>query len=94
MKDYNRKFGKLDADEKLIYAPTPLVIEGKNVWTNNPEIHFEQGYSLIETSDSPTVNGFYYTEYYEVENNVLCQKWEEHEEPDVPEEQIEEQTNE
>lgn len=76
----NKSFGKLE-NGALYYAPLPLVINGENIWTNVEKIYNEQGYYAIEWTQAPTKEGYYYTYYWEMENNKIAQRWEEHEEP-------------
>lgn len=93
MAKYNRNFGKLGESGNLEYALIPLVIEGENVWTNIPEKYIECGYFPIKKTEQPgNKEGYYYTFYYALEDNVIAQKWEEHEIPD--EEIVEVATNE
>ena len=66
---YNFKFAKINESGALEYAPLPLVINGENVWTNIEGTYNEQGYYLIERTDTPIKEGYYYTDYWELENN-------------------------
>lgn len=86
----NYRFAKLNESGGLEYAPLPLVINGENVWTNIEGTYNEQGYNLIERTDTPIKEGYYYTDYWELENNKIVQRWEEHENP-IPEPTEEEQ---
>ena len=76
----NKSFGKLE-NGALYYAPLPLVINGENIWTNVEKVYNEQGYYVIERTQAPTKEGYYYTYYWEMGNNKIVQHWEEHEEP-------------
>ena len=87
---YNYKFAKIKEDGGLEYAPLPLVINGENVWTNIEGTYNEQGYYLIERTDTPIKEGYYYTDYWELSENKIVQRWEEHENP-IPEPTEEEQ---
>ena len=73
----NRKFAKLKEDGALDYAPIPLPING-NTWTNSKEIHLECGYYPVQHTDRPIKEGYTYKSYWEVVDNILTQKWEEH----------------
>lgn len=84
MARYNRNYGKLDENKKLTYAPIPLVIDGKNVWTNIGEKYIDEGFYPIERTSEPVKEGFYYTPSYEILNDKIIQNWDEHE--DIPEE--------
>lgn len=84
---FNRNFAKLE-NGVLTYAPVPLVIDGENVWTNDETIYLEQGYYKVVRTEVPVNEGFYYTEYWEIEGDEIVQKWEEHvvePEPEEPE---------
>lgn len=77
---YNYKFAKLNGSGGLEFAPLPLIIDGLNVWTNVEAKYNSLGYYEVICTDTPQKEGYYYTFYYEIENNKLVQKWEEHEE--------------
>lgn len=84
---YNYKFAKLDESGALEYAPVPLVIDGKNVWTNEEAKYNLLGFYKIVYTETPEKEGYYYTSFYELEENKLVEKWEEHEiqpEPENP----------
>ena len=76
---YNRNFGRPDENGNIEYAPIPLVIGEKNIWTNVPDTHHILGYYLVESTDAPSNEGFYYTPYWVLEEDKCVQKWEEHE---------------
>ena len=73
----NKKFGVVNSDGSITYAPIPLPIDG-NTWTNNTEIHEECGYYPVQKTEQPIKEEFYYTPYWVVENEKCVQKWEEH----------------
>lgn len=81
---YNYKFAKPNESGALEYAPVPLVIDGKNVWTNEEAKYNSLGYYEIVRTEMPEKEGYYYTAYWTLEENKLIEKWEEHENP-VPE---------
>lgn len=83
MAEYNYNFGKLDENGNIEFAPLPLPVNG-NTWTNDPEIYFSCGFFPIQNTEPPVKEGFYYTSFYVLENDVIVQKWEEHEEPEEP----------
>ncbi len=87
---YNYKYAKLDESGALEYAPHPLVIDDVKVWTNIESAFNELGFYKIEKTEAPIKEGFYYTDYWELSDNKIIQKWEEHEEPE-PEPTEEEQ---
>ena len=78
--EYNYKFGRLDESGALEYAPNPFVIDGVNVWTNIEEKHNSLGYyKLVHTEAPEEKEGYYYTPFWELSENKLVQRWEEHE---------------
>ena len=87
---YNYKFAKIKEDGGLEYAPLPLVINGENVWTNIEAEYNALGFYEIKRTEMPEKEGFYYTDYWELENNKIVQRWQEHENP-IPEPTEEEQ---
>lgn len=84
MAKYNMNFGKITGDYGVEYAPSPLVIDGENVWTNIPETYFAQGYYPVIKTEMPEKEGYHYISYWEQENGSVVQKWEEHEIPPEP----------
>ena len=78
---YNYKYAKIKEDGGLEYAPLPLVINGKNVWTNIEAEYNALGFYEIKRTEMPEKEGFYYTDFWELENNKIVQRWEEHENP-------------
>ena len=87
---YNYKYAKIKEDGALEYAPLPLVINGKNVWTNIEAEYNKLGFYEIKRTEMPEKEGFYYTDYWELAENKIVQRWEEHEAP-IPEPTEEEQ---
>lgn len=87
---YNYKFAKIKEDGGLEYAPLPLVINGENVWTNIEGEYNKLGFYEIKRTEMPEKEGFYYTDYWELSENKIVQRWEEHENP-IPEPTEEEQ---
>lgn len=86
------KFAKTEDGVNLEYAPIPLFIDGVNVWTNEEAKYNSLGYYEIVRTESPTKEGYYYSSFYELEENKLVEKWEEHEIPvyELTEEEYEE----
>ena len=87
---YNFKFAKLDESGGLEYAPLPLVINGENVWTNIEAEYNALGFYEIKRTEMPEKEGYYYTDFWELAENKIVQRWEEHEAP-IPEPTEEEQ---
>lgn len=87
---YNYKYAKIKEDGALEYAPVPLVINGENVWTNIEGEYNTLGFYEIKRTEMPEKEGFYYTDYWELAENKIVQRWEEHENP-IPEPTEEEQ---
>ena len=86
----NYKFAKLNESGGLEYAPLPLVIDGVNVWTNIEAEYNKLGFYEITKTEMPEKEGYYYTVFWELENNKIVQRWQEHENP-IPEPTEEEQ---
>lgn len=87
---YNYKYAKIKEDGALEYAPLPLVIDGKNVWTNIEAEYNALGFYEITRTEMPEKEGFYYTDFWELAENKIVQRWQEHENP-IPEPTEEEQ---
>lgn len=80
----NRNFAKTEDGLSLEFAPREFDYNGiRYNATNSEEIYNDLGYFKIEHTDMPSKEGYYYTAYYEVIENKLVEKWEEHEEPTV-----------
>jgi hypothetical protein len=78
----NRNFAKSIDGISLEFAPSEFDYEGVHYnATNSEEIYNAMGYFRLERTEAPSKDGFYFTPFYELENNVLLQKWEEHENP-------------
>ncbi len=82
METYNRSFGKLNEHGNLEYAPSPLVVDGENIWTNIPETYLAQGYYPLIRTEMPEKEGFYHTSYWEQDGETIIQRWEEHKNPE------------
>ena len=78
MNKKNRNFGRVDESGNIEYAPLPLVVDGVNVWTNIAETYLKEGFYPIELTESPVKEGFFFTPYWEIENEKCVQKWAEH----------------
>lgn len=78
---YNYHFAKLNESGGLEYAPLPLVINGENVWTNIEAEYNALGFYEIKRTEMPEKEGFYYTDFWELAENKIVQRWEEHENP-------------
>lgn len=87
---YNFKFAKINESGGLEYAPLPLVINGENVWTNIEAEYNALGYYEIKRTAMPEKEGYYFTDFWELAENKIVQRWEEHENP-IPEPTEEEQ---
>lgn len=78
----NRNFAKSKDGISLEFAPSEFDYEGVHYnATNSEEIYNAIGYFRLERTEAPSKEGFYFTPFYVVEDNVLVQKWEEHEIP-------------
>ena len=78
---YNYRLAKVKEDGGLEYAPLPLVINGENVWTNIESEYNKLGFYEIKRTEMPEKEGYYYTDYWELSENKIVQRWEEHENP-------------
>ena len=87
---YNYKYAKIKEDGAIEYAPLPLVINGENVWTNIEAEYNALGFYEIKRTEMPEKEGYYYTDFWELADNKIVQRWQEHENP-VPEPTEEEQ---
>ena len=88
--EYNYKYAKIKEDGAIEYAPLPLVINGENVWTNIEAEYNALGFYEIKRTEMPEKEGYYYTDFWELADNKIVQRWQEHENP-VPEPTEEEQ---
>lgn len=84
-----RYFGKLAKGNKIIYAPTPIEILGRKVYTNDPESYRQLGYYPIEYIDYPT-DGNLYIQTFAQEGDKIIAGWKEDKspKPETVEEQI------
>lgn len=91
----NFNFAKSEDGISLEFAPSEFDYNGVRYnATNSEEIYNAMGYFRFERTEAPSKDGFYFTPFYELENNVLLQKWEEHEMPSEEETATEEQIKE
>lgn len=80
----NRHFAKSEDGFLLEYAPSEFDYNGLHYnATNSEEIYNDLGYLRFVRTDMPYKEGYYFTVFYEVEDNTLVEKWQEHEEPEV-----------
>lgn len=76
---YNKSFAKTEDGKTLIYAPAQFDYNGVRYnATNREEIYNPIGFYKLVKTKIPEKEGFYYTEFFEKDGNVLYQKWEEH----------------
>jgi len=86
----NRNFAKSEDGFLLEYAPSEFDYNGLHYnATNSEEIYNDLGYLRFIKTEMPYKEGYYFTVFYEVEDNTLVEKWQEHEEP-VPDASTEE----
>lgn len=80
----NLNFAKTKDGYSLEYAPSEFDYKGVHYnATNSEEIYNDLGYLRLVRTDTPYKDGYYFTAFYEVENNTLVEKWQEHEESKV-----------
>ena len=78
----NRNFAKSEDGISLEFAPSEFDYKGVHYnATNSEKIYNAIGYFRLERTEAPSKDGFYFTPFYELGNNVLVEKWEEHEIP-------------
>ena len=70
-------YGKL-IDGNIQLAPNPIFIDKMTIANPSENVLLEQEYLPILHSESPQEEGYYFTPYYEVEDNVIVQKWQAH----------------
>ena len=84
--EFNKNFAKSPDGVLLEFAPREFDFSGVHYnATNSEEIYRELGYLRLVLSKVPEKEGFYYTDFYEEEENLLVQKWKEHEISDFEE---------
>lgn len=67
-------FFKLINATTIQKAPKPLKIDGKDVFTNSEQIHNEQGYFRLLTSDYPQDDKYYQPKYRQ-QGLYIIQDW-------------------
>lgn len=70
-------------DNKIIKAPSPLIIGDQYVITRNEQIHNEQGYYKILELPYPDDNKQYEPIYY-MQDNKIIRDWKQIELPPIP----------
>lgn len=87
----NKNFGRASLNFTIAYAPTPLIIGGEEVYTNDPAVYHEQGWFDVVITDKPEDTATkIYTPYWREnisDKKVFCY-WHEEERP-VPDDTIE-----
>ena len=82
------RYGKL-IKGRVELAPNPLKIEGRHIFTNNPEIFEQQGYLPIEMTPAPECPEGYQLSYkWTLENQRIVRIWEIEEIPPEENEQL------
>lgn len=75
------RYGKL-TDSCIELAPNPLVIDGRHIFTNDPDIFKQQGYLPIETTPAPECpEGYQLTYKWAEVNGSIVRIWEPEENP-------------
>ena len=73
-KNYN--FGLINKNGEIKYAPSPLNVNGINIWTTDPKFYIEQGYYPIIYEAAPDQENIYTPYWYCDEINKICiKKW-------------------
>lgn len=67
-------FYKIKDEINIEKAPRPLRFDGKDVFTTSEEIHNKQGYYRLQKNECPQDNKNYRS-VYQLEGNVIVQKW-------------------
>ena len=63
------RYGKLE-NNKLIYSPNPITIDGKRIYNPSAEMLTELGYKPIVNSEYPQDEKHYKQEYNETETEI------------------------
>ncbi len=82
-------FYKYIDKDNITLAPHPLKVNGRDIFTTDEKIYNEYGYYRLEREDYPQ-DEKQYSPYYELADNIIYQKWEEIEIPDVVEDELNE----
>jgi hypothetical protein len=64
-------FYQLINETTLKKAPKPLKFNGRDVFTKSEQIHNEQGYYRLLTSDYPQDDKYYEAHYSLQDNNII-----------------------
>ncbi len=67
-------FYKLINETTIKKAPKPLKIDDRAVFTNSEQIHNEQGYYRLLTSDYPQDDKYYKAKYKQI-GTLIIQEW-------------------
>lgn len=79
------RFAKL-TEGSLFYAPYPLTIDGRHVFTDDAPLHLSMGYKEVVLTDEPeTVEGYYNTFDWVETDTQIVQVWRQEETPVEPE---------
>ena len=70
----NRNFGKLE-NGALVYAPSPLIIDGLQAFTNDAVILLSHGYKPIVQTDAPTQTGYHAVASWTESATQITQTW-------------------
>ena len=77
LKGGNMRYGKLE-NGNLVYAPSPLIIDGIKVWTNVPSVIIGHGYKPISNTTAPYVEGYYQVSGWAETDTEIVQTWTAH----------------
>lgn len=78
-------YAKLINPTQIVYAPKTFTHNGRFIINPPPEILTDLGYLPFVKTDTPIEDNYYFTPFYEIENNQILQKWERHEIAERPE---------
>lgn len=78
-------YAKLINPTQIVYAPKTVTHNGRFIINPPPDILIDLGYMPIIKSDMPVEDNCYFTPLYEIENNLILQKWERYEIEEQPE---------
>lgn len=78
-------YAKIINATQIEYAPKSAIYNGRFIINPPPDILINLGYLPFVKSDTPVEDNYYFTSFYEIEENQILQKWERHAIEEQPE---------
>ena len=69
-----RKFGKLN-DQIITYFRNPLRVDGKDIFTNDPELLLQYGWKEVIFTNPEEREGYYPVSHWEETDTQIIQTW-------------------